>query len=70
MTDSKTYGLLLSSLYAPTPKFIFFEFESLLKASVTPKIGSGGPAGMDAQNDAGRNRIREGMDFSDRESIF
>lgn len=42
-TQLRTYGLPLSSLYAPTPRFIFFEFVSRLKASVTPKMGSGGP---------------------------
>nr|SVE74488.1 EOG090X0F73 [Daphnia barbata] len=36
-------GLPLSSRYAPTPKFIFLGFVSRLNASVTPKIGSGGP---------------------------
>ena len=43
LTDGKMYGFPLSSLYAPTPKLIFFGLLSALNASVTPRIGSGGP---------------------------
>lgn len=42
-TQLSTKGLPWSSLYAPTPRFIFLGLLSLLKASVTPRMGSGGP---------------------------
>lgn len=42
-TQFRTYGFPLSSRYAPTPRFIFLELVSRLKASVTPRMGSGGP---------------------------
>lgn len=42
-TQFKTYGFPLSSRYAPTPRFIFLLLVSRLKASVTPRMGSGGP---------------------------
>ena len=51
LTDGKTKGFPLSSLYAPTPKFILLGFVSLLNASLTPKIGSGGPISTDDQNE-------------------
>ena len=43
LTDGKMKGFPVSSRYAPTPRFIFFGFVSFLKASVTPRIASGGP---------------------------
>ena len=39
------YGLLLSSLYAPTPKLTFLLSVSLKNAWFTPMIGSGGAIG-------------------------
>ena len=36
LTEGSTNGLPFSSRYAPTPRLIFFESESALKASVTP----------------------------------
>lgn len=43
LTDERTKGLPLSSRYAPTPRLILRGLLSALKASVTPRIGSGGP---------------------------
>lgn len=45
LTTLKMYGLELSSLYAPTPKFTFLESVSALNAVFTPMIGSGGAIG-------------------------
>jgi len=42
LTTLKIYGLPSSSLYAPTPKFIFFLSVSALNANAVPKMGSGG----------------------------
>jgi hypothetical protein len=36
LTALSTYGFPFSSLYAPTPRLIFLEYLSALKASVTP----------------------------------
>ena len=48
-TDGSTYGLPLSSRYAPTETDTFFGSVSLLKASTRPRIASGGPIGTFAQ---------------------
>uniref|UniRef100_A0A1A9V4K7 Uncharacterized protein n=1 Tax=Glossina austeni TaxID=7395 RepID=A0A1A9V4K7_GLOAU len=42
-TQGSTQGLPESSRYAPTPRLRRFVFLSRLNASVTPRIGSGGP---------------------------
>lgn len=42
-TEGRTKGLLLSSRYAPTPRFTLFGFSQRLKASEIPSMGSGGP---------------------------
>lgn len=44
LTDGKTYGFPLSSLYVPAPRFTLFGLESFLNASVKPRIASGGPS--------------------------
>ena len=38
-------GFPSSPLYAPTPRLIFLGLVSFLKASVTPRMASGGPIG-------------------------
>ena len=71
ITNLKTYILMKiwlidiknlpeSSLYAPTPTFILFGFVSLLNASVTPMIGSGGPMGTCDQKDRVKEEDRAG----------
>uniref|UniRef100_A0A1B0BHB7 Uncharacterized protein n=1 Tax=Glossina palpalis gambiensis TaxID=67801 RepID=A0A1B0BHB7_9MUSC len=42
-TQGSTQGLPQSSRYAPTPRLRRLGFLSRLNASVTPRIGSGGP---------------------------
>jgi len=51
LTLGRTYGFPLSSLYAPTPRLILFLLESFLKASVTPKMASGGPISTPENHD-------------------
>lgn len=55
-TDGKTYGFPQSSRYAPTPRLIFLGLVSFLKASVTPKMGSGGPIWTQFHHDVLRQK--------------
>ena len=48
------------NLYAPTPKFILTGLLSFLKASVTPRIASGGPIATSAQYEAALQKKRAG----------
>ena len=50
----------MSSLYAPTPRFIFLGLLSLLKASVTPRMASGGPISTPDQKEAFLAAVRHG----------
>ena len=59
-TDGRTKGWPASSLYAPTPRFIFLGLESFLKASVTPRMASGGPISTPDQKEPFLTAARQG----------
>ena len=54
LTTSRTTGLPSSVLYAPTPRLSFSGLLSALKASVTPRMASGGACVVMAVNGANR----------------